>query len=61
MKPAHNSTLAIGGVQSPLDSFEVAESSVLRINIFTKNPAQTQSRKPLKPFILLDLTIGLLS
>jgi hypothetical protein len=28
--PAHNSTLAIGGVQSPLDSFDVAESSVLR-------------------------------
>ena len=30
MKPAHNSTLAIGGVSSPLDNFEVAESSVLR-------------------------------
>jgi hypothetical protein len=28
----HNSTLAIGGVPSPLDSFEVAESSVLRTN-----------------------------
>jgi hypothetical protein len=26
---AANSTLAIGGVSSPLDSFEVAESSVL--------------------------------
>jgi len=31
--PACNSTLAIGGVSSPLDSFVVAESSVLRINI----------------------------
>jgi hypothetical protein len=27
-----NSTLAIGGVSSPLDSFVVAESSVLRTN-----------------------------
>lgn len=27
---AYNSTLAIGGVSSPLDSFVVAESSVLR-------------------------------
>jgi hypothetical protein len=30
--PAANSTLAIGGVSSPLDSFVVAESSVLRTN-----------------------------
>ena len=28
-----NSTLAIGGVSSPLDNFVVAESSVFRINI----------------------------
>jgi hypothetical protein len=28
----HNSTLAIGGFPSPLDSFVVAESSVLRTN-----------------------------
>ena len=28
-KSAANNTLAIGGVSSPLDSFEVAESSVL--------------------------------
>jgi hypothetical protein len=27
-----NSTLAIGGVSSPLDSFVVAESSILRTN-----------------------------
>ena len=31
-KATHNSTLAIGGVSSPLDSFVVAESSVLRTN-----------------------------
>jgi hypothetical protein len=37
MKPAHNSTLAIGGVQSPLDSFEVAQTLVLRMNISGKN------------------------
>ena len=30
--PACNSTLAIGGVPSPLDSFVVAESSFLRTN-----------------------------
>jgi len=29
-KRPHNSILAIGGVSSPLDSFVVAESSVLR-------------------------------
>jgi hypothetical protein len=29
---AANSTLATGGVSSPLDSFVVAESSVLRTN-----------------------------
>ena len=39
----HNSTLAIGGVPSPLDSFEVIESSVLRMNICGKNPAHRQS------------------
>ena len=39
----HNSTLAIGGVSSPLDSFEVTESSVLRTNLCAKNPARCQS------------------
>ena len=43
--PACNSTLAIGGVPSPLDSFVVAESSVLRINICAKNPAHRKSAK----------------
>jgi len=38
-----NSTLAIGGVSSPLDSFVVAESSVLRTNFCTEKPAHRQS------------------
>jgi hypothetical protein len=42
---AYNSTLAIGGVTSPLDSLVVAESSVLRINICGKKPAHRQSAK----------------
>ena len=43
--PACNSTLAIGGVSSPLDSFLVAESSVLRTNFCAENPAHRQSAK----------------
>jgi hypothetical protein len=42
-KTTDNSTLAIGGVPSPLDSFEVAESSVLRTNFCAKKPAHRQS------------------
>jgi hypothetical protein len=41
----HNSTLAIGGVSSPLDSFVVAESSVLRTNFCGEKPAHRQSAK----------------
>jgi hypothetical protein len=41
----HNSTLAIGGVSSPLDSFVVAKSSVLRMNICAENPVHRQSAK----------------
>jgi len=41
----HNSTLAIGGVSSPLDSLVVAESFVLHIKISGKNPAHRQSAK----------------
>ena len=40
-----NSTLAIGGVSSPFDSFVVAESSVLRTNFCAKKPAHRQSAK----------------
>jgi hypothetical protein len=43
--PAANSTLAIGGVPSPLDSFVAAESSVLRINFCAEKPAHRQSAK----------------
>ena len=47
MKKPHtaNSTLAIGGVSSPLDSFVVAESSVLRTNFCAEKPAHRQSAK----------------
>ena len=47
---AYNSTLAIGGVSSPLDSFEVAESSVLRTNFCAIKPAHRQSAKRYEPF-----------
>jgi hypothetical protein len=42
---AANSTLAIGGVPSPLDSFVVVESSVLRTNFCAEKPAHRQSAK----------------
>lgn len=38
-----NSTFAIGGVSCSADSFVVAESFVLRINISGKNPAHRKS------------------
>ena len=44
-RAATNSTLAIGGVSSLLDSFEVAESSVLRTNFCAEKPAHRQSAK----------------
>jgi len=44
-RAAYNSTLAIGGVSSPLDSFVVAESSVLRTNFCAEKPAHRQSAK----------------
>jgi hypothetical protein len=42
-KRPHNSTFAIGGVSCYADSFVVAESFVLRINISGKNPAHRKS------------------
>jgi len=42
---AANSTFAIGGVSCSADSFVVAESSVLRMNICAKNPAHRKSAK----------------
>jgi hypothetical protein len=44
-KTPYNSTLAIGGVSSPLDSFVVTESSVLRTNFCAEKPAHRQSAK----------------
>ena len=48
-KTTHNSTLAIGGVSSPFDSFVVAESLVLRTNHDSyrdaEKPAHRQSAK----------------
>jgi len=41
----HNSKFAIGGVLCTADSFVVAESFVLRINICGKNPAHRKSAK----------------
>jgi hypothetical protein len=38
-----NSTFAIGGVSCSADSFVVAKSFVLRINIIGKNPAHRKS------------------
>jgi len=40
-----NSTFAIGGVSCSADSFVVAESSVLRINICAEKPAHRKSAK----------------
>lgn len=42
---AYNSTFVIGGVSFSADSFVVAESSVLRINICGKKPAHPKSTK----------------
>ena len=44
-RAAYNSTFAIGGVSCSADSFVVAESSLLRINICAKNPAHRKSAK----------------
>ncbi len=40
-----NSTFAIGGVSCSADTFVVAESFVLRMNISGKNPAHRKSAK----------------
>jgi hypothetical protein len=45
-----NSTLAIGGVPSPLDSFVVVESSVLRTKFCAEEPAHRQSAKRYRAF-----------
>ena len=45
-----NSTLAIGGVSSPLDSFVVTESSVLLTNYCGKNHRYRLAAKRDLPF-----------
>jgi hypothetical protein len=42
-KATHNSTLAIGGVSSPLDIFGVNQTLVLRINICAEKPPLRQA------------------
>ena len=44
-KPTTNSTYAIGGVSFYADSFVVAESFVLRMNICAENPRLRKSAK----------------
>ena len=44
-KTTGNSTFAIGGVSCSADSFVVAESFVLRINISAEKPAHRKSAK----------------
>ena len=41
----HNSTFAIGGVSCSAESFVVAESFVLRMNICAEKPAHRKSAK----------------
>jgi len=53
-KAAHNSTFAIGGVSCSADSFEVAKSSVLRINFCGEKPAH---RKSAKRYLQLKTTV----
>ena len=46
----HNSTFAIGGVSCSADSFVVAESSVLCINICGEKPAHRKSANRWRAF-----------
>jgi tetratricopeptide (TPR) repeat protein len=48
-KNGHNSTLAIGEISFPLDSFVVAESSVLRTNFCAKKPIANLQNSNCKP------------
>jgi hypothetical protein len=44
-RAANNSTLAIGGGSSPLDSLVVTESSILQTNFCAEKPAHQNSAK----------------
>jgi len=52
----HNSTLAIGGVPSPLDSFVVTEISVPLTNFCAEKPAHRQSAKRYRVMLENNLT-----
>jgi hypothetical protein len=52
-----NSTLAIGGVSSPLDSFVVNQSLVLRINICGENRHHRQAPNRCASFCKTDILI----
>lgn len=49
-KTPYNSRFAIGWVSCSADSFVVAESSVLRINICAEKPAHRKSANRCAPF-----------
>ena len=55
--PAGNSTFAIGGVSCSADSFVVAESFMLRINISGKNPAHRKSAKRYTQLLRSEQTV----
>ncbi len=54
-KTAANSALGIGGVSSPLDSFVVTESSVLRTSLYAEKPVHRQSAKRSQSGIMTTL------
>jgi hypothetical protein len=54
---AGNSTFAKGGVSCSADSFVVAESSVLRINICSKKPAHRKSANRYRQSLGIVLTL----
>ncbi len=56
----HSSTLAIGGVSSPLDSFVVAESSVLHTTFCAEKPAHRQSAKRSLPCMVFAGLSGII-
>ena len=57
----HNSTFAIGGVSCSADSFVVAESFVLRINISGKNPAHRKSAKRFMRQLMMTRNLTILT
>ncbi len=60
-KTTTNSTFAIGGVSCSADSFVVAESFVLRINISGKNPAHRKSANRYMQFLMKQISAIILT